>query len=275
MNNKQLDKRVTDLAEIKRMEVHIMDFFMDFCHRHELRCFLAYGTLLGAVRHKGFIPWDDDIDLIMPRPDYDKMLKLWKDTPEYQMLEVSRTGDYAYAFAKICSANTYMEENGVIGQYDMGLYVDVFVFDALPGTPEQSRKFLNRFATLEKARMYSNMPLGPLLRDGGRNWDRKLLWHLLKAVGPHRIAKYIDRRSGVCDYDSASHGACLHTRFPERETLPASVYRQTVQLEFEGKFYDAPRDYDLVLSTCYGSYMELPPEEERVLKHNFKLWLCK
>ena len=275
MNNKQLDKRVTDLAEIKGMEVQIMDFFMDFCQAHGLHCFLAYGTLLGAVRHKGFIPWDDDIDLMMPRPDYEKMLKLWKDTPDYQILEVRRTGDYAYPFAKICNANTYMEENGVIGQYDMGLYVDIFVFDALPGTPEESRKFLDRTATLEKARMYSNMPAELLLRDGGHNWDRRLLWHLLKAVGPHRIARHMDRFNASHDYAAATWGACLDTRFPERETLPISAYAETVQLEFEGQTYPAPRDYELVLTTCYGDYMQLPPEEERVLKHNFKLWLCK
>lgn len=276
MERKNPGERITELAQIKQIEVQILDTFVSFCEEHDLTYFLAYGTLLGAVRHKGFIPWDDDIDVTMPRPDYQKLLQLWPKQGRYLLLECRHDKSYPYPFAKLCDDNTRIEEAGVVNPYEMGIYLDIFPLDGIPGTPEESRRTLRRFETLEKCRMYSEMPPESLFKDGQKsNFSRKLLWHLLHAVGAPRFSKWMDRAAKKYGYSDSQYGGLLMTRFSYREIYPLSILNETTKLEFEGKWYTAPADYDQILTLLYGEYMQLPPEEERVLKHNFKAWRCQ
>lgn len=275
MFHRELGERITDINEVKHIEVEILDAFVSFCNQNNLRYYLAYGTLLGAVRHKGFIPWDDDIDVTMPRPDYEKFISMWPTDGKYVVLECSQNDEYVYPFAKVCDAETFVQEHDVEGDYDMGVYIDVFPVDAIPGTLESSKRFITSLQNQEKCRMYSMMPCEYILKDGSKtNFARKFLWRVIKAIGPHRFAKRMDRRSQKYDYSSQLYGGVLITRFPEREIYPLSVLEETTEVEFEGKRYIAPADYNLVLTLLYGDYMELPPEEERVLKHDFKAWKC-
>lgn len=276
MNGKPLGERITDLQQIKKMEVEILDTVVSFCNQHNLRYFLAFGTLLGAIRHQGFIPWDDDIDIIMPRPDYQKLLELWQDKEHFVLLECNQNQDYAYQFAKVCNADTFMEEHNVTLKYDMGLYIDIFPCDCLPDNEKAKNSLIRKLATFEKMRLYSMMPMKALFRDNSKwNMDRRLLWYLLRCIGPHRIAIEIDKLSRKTAYSSKGLGGFLSSRFPEHELMPLSTYENTIEVKFEGKLYRAPENYDFVLRTTYGNYMEFPPEEEQVLKHSFKLWKCR
>ncbi len=276
MKQKELGERITDLSEVKKIAVEVLDAFVSFCDAHELTYFLAYGTLLGAVRHKGFIPWDDDIDVTMPRPDYQRLLELWPKEGKYALLECTQTEGYLYPFAKVCDSETFIQESGIEVSCDMGIYIDIFPLDGIQGTPEESQRTLHQFETMEKCRMYSMMPCKDLLKDGsGSNFSRKLLWQILRRIGPCRFAKWMDHRAQKYGYSGREYGGFLSTRFYTREIYPLSVLEHTTKIQFEGKWYTAPEDYDLLLSLLYGDYMQLPPKEEQVLKHNFKAWRCQ
>lgn len=276
MFNRKLQERITEIDEVKKIEVEILDYFVAFCEKHDLTYFLGYGTLLGAVRHKGFIPWDDDIDVTMPRPDYQKLLTLWPAEDRYALMECTRSKEYVYPFAKICDSKTYIQESNVSLDYDMGIYIDIFPVDAIRGTKDDSKRFLHSMQLQEKCRMYSMMPREYILkRDAKRNVSRKLIWSFLKHIGPHRFSVRMNRRSQKYDYAADGYGGVLCTRFPDREIYPLSLLAETTPVEFESKQYNAPAAYDTILTICYGDYMQLPPEEDQVLKHNFKAWRCE
>lgn len=118
-------------VELKRIELDILKYIKTQCEKYNLRYYLAYGTLLGAVRHKGFIPWDDDIDIHMPREDYDKLIELEYNNPDskYKLLSPKYNKDYYYSFAKMVDNETILEETGLKQIKELGVYVDIFPLD--------------------------------------------------------------------------------------------------------------------------------------------------
>ena len=267
------EKRITDLDEIKRREIKILDTFVEFCKKNNLKYYLAYGTLLGAVRHKGFIPWDDDIDVIMPRDDYEKLLALWDNTQRYRVMECKLDPNYIYPFAKISDSHTYLQEFDVLEDCKMGLYVDVFPYDCVGQDKKQAKKFIKRCAFMEKLRIYSMLSFDKIKsEDSKKNLGRKVLWKILRKTGPARISRYQDKVSRKYFGQKGKWKGLLCTQYPEREILSAEVYEDSIEIVFEGKKYNAPANYDHMLKKLYGDYMKLPPKEEQVLKHNFKVW---
>ena len=125
--------------------IHMMDILQDmqrFCEEKGLRYYLSYGSLLGAVRHKGFIPWDDDIDIWMPRPDYERFCKEY-DHPHYKVLSAWTDKDYPLDFAKVHDIRTKVVEEG--GDGDWGVFVDIFILDGIH-SPEEGVRMMKRVA---------------------------------------------------------------------------------------------------------------------------------
>ena len=271
-------KEITEIQQVKSIEIKVLNVIVDFCEQHNLKYLLAYGTLLGAVRHKGFIPWDDDIDIFMPRPDYQKLISLWKDNDNYGLLECTKNKNYIYPFAKMYDKHTIILEKEIDIQCDMGIYVDIFPYDSINNTYEESRKFLKKCETYEKCRLYSALPYEKILHENKiKNLGRFALWRVLKTFGPAYFSrkenqlyqKYADQ------FDTTEQMGCLWTRKAELEIVPRNVFDETMDMEFEGKMYKIPANYDVMLKTKYGDYMQLPPEEDRVLHHGFKVWECE
>jgi len=128
------------LQELKDIEFDILKMFDAFCKENNIRYFFAYGTLLGAIRYKGFIPWDDDVDVLVPREDYDRLLKLFTDSEQYRLYAYEREPKYRYPFAKLCDMTTRKDEGGYENGVELGVDIDIFPLDAWDNDLEKAKK---------------------------------------------------------------------------------------------------------------------------------------
>ena len=131
--------------------VEVFSTFISFCTRHQLRYFCAGGTAIGAVRHQGMIPWDDDIDVCMPRPDYERFRKLWHEQPveDYELIGPESDDAYPLPSLKLCNAHTTLVEFAEI-PYLTGLYIDIFPVDGAPDDDAEALQLLRRYQRLKK-----------------------------------------------------------------------------------------------------------------------------
>lgn len=251
------------IDELKRMQKGILDEVVAFCEEHGLRYYLAYGTLLGAIRHKGYIPWDDDIDIHMPRPDYERFIELYNSKPArgYEVVTHELDRHYHVPFAKIYRKGTIVNEF-FYKQSVFGVYVDIFPLDGIKSRWQayicgqcirfmyiKTSIFCDRQTLARKARLLvTKMILLPFS-------SHFILKTMRKIATRHRYGECAQ----VCSFGSRT---CL------REILPREVFDGHTTVEFEGSSYRAPQGYDRYLTQKYGNYMQLPPEEKRVSSHD-------
>lgn len=252
-----MDKYLS-LDEIKSIELGILDYVAGICEKHHLRYYLAYGTLIGAIRHHGFIPWDDDIDIVMPRPDYEKLLDICQSaSPEkrYQMLN-SRDEGYLYGFAKVVDRRTEMVDDTVEMIPGLGIWLDIFPYDGMTSKNSWNNRICYYLNKLRGAAIYKEFPQGK-----GANY---FVWKLCRLIGYRIFLKWYERLCKVVPYDTSQYVGLISDR---RDYHPRELFKETIKVQFEGKEYDAPIGYDQMLRNYYGDYMQLPPEEQRVSHH--------
>jgi lipopolysaccharide cholinephosphotransferase len=255
--------------EQKRMELDILSFFHDFCQKNNLRYYAIGGTLLGAVRHKGFIPWDDDVDVMLPRSDYERFLQLFPqvDTGHYSLVSGKTNPDYPYNFAKIEDNRTILFEKSMSYSFS-GIYIDVFPLDFLPENPERRQK-LNRqldfLYALVGAKVLRWVPRHSRLKTLGAALSRIFLSFIPVGVLRNKIDNLVSL--------SSKSPTSLVGILAIRKTIPTYCFdsawmSEVVSLPFEHLSIRAPREYAKVLETAYGNYMQLPPVEERTYTHS-------
>lgn len=252
--------------QIWATEQDILDVIHQVCTEHGLRYSLAYGTLIGAVRHKGFIPWDDDIDLMMPREDYEKLLVIWNQSaPKGYILQNTRTdSDFTQNFTKIRKDHTTFLQGEAerTKHYHKGIFVDIFPGDRVPsGKIGRNIQYIACAVNLLYSRGYTS---------GSGGTIGKVERALLKAPKE----KYAVRRERAAKKIRSWNGdESLQYVFPStiecsRKYYPANLFENMKTIEFNGKQYMCVADVDATLRVEYGDYMQLPPEEERVWKHH-------
>lgn len=261
------------LDELKELQLEILKSVAAFCQERNLRCMLAYGTLLGAVRHKGYIPWDDDIDVIMPRDDYNRFLESFNGSiPHLKVMAPEFDPSYYAPYANVYDDRTLLIEDLVShGKYDLGVKIDIFPFDYVPSDYELYHELWttakrNTFRLFAKTRKLSSCR--------GMAWLKLALRKLQYAfISVRQIQER--QMELVKNPRYASNGPLMdEIALPERhETLVSEQDLFPVtQLPFEGELFSAPCNYDKMLKVIYGDYMQLPPEEERTVKHSFNAY---
>ncbi len=257
--------KTISINELKTIQIDILQSFHDFCIQNDLKYSLAFGSLLGAVRHKGFIPWDDDIDLMMPRSDYERFVNSFQHK-FYKVYDYRFNEDYVLPYAKLADTRTLLIENANFK--DIGINIDLFPIDSLADTKEASVVFLKSLVPLKrKFRM-------KVLKPSPKNvwWKRiairlskVLVWHLsLKS-----IAKEINQRiENNPIHDAAFVGTPAGSDPNASNSLyERELFNSYIDMEFEGRFFKVAAGYDKILRNYYGDYMQLPPIEKRTSPH--------
>ena len=250
-------------VELQEIEVGILRDFIYVCEQLNIKYYLIGGTLLGAVRHKGFIPWDDDIDVGLMRDDYERFLKEAGELlPEHLFLQTYETdSEYPQVFAKIRDKNTAFIETSVKdNKMNHGIFIDIFPLDRCNIDKRKSFSF-----TL-KQKIYT-MRAGSLMKNHKLDFRRSLIRQVCKLIcpSPHKAQIKLDKL-----FRSMPDGDCIINFsgiYGDRELMPEGWYGDGVFLEFENLQVRVPKEYTKWLSQVYGNYMELPPEEKRVTHH--------
>lgn len=263
-------KEKLDIEEIRSIEIDILKKVAEFCDDNSISYFLCAGTMLGAVRHKGFIPWDDDIDIMMPRPDYDKFIKLF-DINGLRALNYVAYPKYKYPFIKVEDLNTILIEKEHDNKYNFGVNIDVFPIDGFPNNDEEVRKHID---TLNFYRMLLSFKLSSKINNN--NIIKKIVVYMVKCI---YSTKYINRKITEValryPFGKTKLSGLAVWGYKLNEVCPTNIYNKKIDVEFEGHIFKSVADYDTYLTTIYGDYMELPPEEERVSNHNFVAYRIK
>jgi lipopolysaccharide cholinephosphotransferase len=250
----------TILRKLQFVQLEIMDEFVRICEKHRLSYFLTGGTALGALRHKGFIPWDDDIDIGMPRIDYENFIKL-SDTEldnKYYVHCIQKNKNAIFSFIKICKKNTISVKHDIKNlKYNLGISIDIFPYDnAINFTPILFlQKTLYRIFSslvLYKIDTEKNSTKARVMRIIGKPFPLKALQTLRQI--PLKIYKNVDTGYFVQWTGTYSYN---------RETFKKSDFYPLIKIEFEGKQYNCLWNLNSYLTQMYGSYITLPPENER------------
>lgn len=247
---------------MQQVELEILKVFAQICKELDLKYYVIAGTLLGAVRHQGFIPWDDDIDVGMPRADYERFLQeAPKHLPEHLFLQTYKTDPgYLHVFAKIRNSNTAFIETGIAHQkMNHGMFLDIFPLD------NYSLKMDSGWVKLRRTLIDLRLSYG--YRADGHSRKIRLLRPVSKLFYP-TLQKAKEAKEKL--YSSVEYtGMTVNCSgiYGQREIMPADWYGQGTELEFEGVKVMAPAQYHQYLSQMYGNYMQMPPVEKQVSHH--------
>lgn len=255
------------IEEHKRVELDILSDVARFCDENSISYFLAYGTLIGAVRHKGFIPWDDDVDIYMPRPDYERFLELFAGEAKPSRLEVIHPFHERskHAFTKIIDTRTQKHEDGYSDADLLGVDIDVFVVD---GQPDGDAEFERWFKKLYRLYLLDYLSS----RECGASLKSKLAHFGIKLVGVFLPRRKIRKKTaalhekypyGSTKYAGSITGICNN----RGDRAPTECFEGSLPCEFEGRSFKMPVGYHEIMTRLYGDYMQLPPETERVAPH--------
>ena len=253
------------LKHIHDVELMILKDLISFCEDNDLTYFMYAGSLLGTIRHRGFIPWDDDLDVVMLRQDFEKFKKLYHSNEKYELLTIESEKDYCYMLAKLSLKNTRFEEEWAKHlDFTIGFNIDIFVLDDL-----SNNKF-KRSYQLKKAFLYNRLLVTSKIRVDDLPFVSKFIshsmYHILNFlnVTPSKLnRRYLNFLNKYADVDSEKVFDFSANANEYPLTYDKNDFKESVKVKFEDIHVNVPKNYDKILTELYGDYMQLPPEEER------------
>lgn len=255
------------IEELRELQMQILDYVDAFCCKHEIKYTLSGGTLLGAVRHGGYIPWDDDIDIQMLRNEYIRFTELWnasKSGHPYEFISIESGNSYGSPIGKVCNPNTIL----IVREVEItGVFVDVFPVDYVKDMDD----FSIRHSMVMKLRKLQGFDMA-LKQKKYHNWIERLMIKFRKsnkslcqlAEEINGIAMARHHQSQNCSYlfELVAGSLC-------KSPIPKSIFNEYQRIPFENRMYMAVKDYDTYLAATFGDYMTLPPVEKRITHHHF------
>lgn len=262
--------RKMSINEYKETELKILLAFDKFCKENELRYYLAYGTLLGAVRHKGFIPWDDDIDVVMPKPDYDRLLNIFPSDYESKLYQDKywlcsfEHNNNIRAFSKIIDTTTIIEEPYVKKDHRIGLWIDIFPVSGLPADDDELKKFYKIIYLCKKISLLNQAKIGKGHGFIKTYFVKPLCILIVKSINIHDfIAKRIFSMYKKYPYATSKYVGVTWGDGIQEKMLKSDFEKSGGKITFEGHVFPTYVDWDNRLQAWYGNYMILPPKEKR------------
>lgn len=263
-------ERIT-IDQVRAVQVDILKYFASYCYEHQLRFFLAGGTLIGAVRHHGYVPWDDDLDIVMPRPDWEKFISMNRiEFGPYEIRSYQYTPEiHPRPLLRIVDKRYFMQINHI--QHYLPLWIDVEPLDGLPSNTAERKKHFARAKILQKliAGSYSDF------FKVRKRWLRalkRLVFLPLRMIGPLFFIKKLEKLGKKYDYESAEYAGTFTCGYGFSEGVRKRVYATADFTDFCGETFPIPAGYDEILTNNYKEYMMLPPARKRRV-HMIGAWV--
>lgn len=254
--------------EIKRKELNILIEIDEICRQYNIEYFLAYGTLIGAIRHEGFIPWDDDIDIVMKREDYEKFISVFneKKNSKFKLLDIDRVDDYYYPFLKVVDTTTKVKELNFKEISDLGVWVDIFPLDNYD-EKRLNKKFIE---SIKSKLLLSRSVKFVKTKSKIKSFIKFIAYIIYRNKNPKKygiIINNIGKRMNV----KTDKYCVLFPPNINKNIYKSDLYNEHIECNFEGKRFFIPKKYHEILTSYYGEYMKLPPIEQRSSGHNIKV----
>ncbi len=266
------------MKEVQQVSLEILHQVAEVCEAHNWRYSLVYGTLIGAIRHQGYIPWDDDVDIMMPRKDYDVFLNyMHEHRAEYPNLKVfdpKSCKDYPYMIARV-SDERYGIKMENEKPYGMGVFIDIYPYDGLGNTKQEAVSFGRKGDLLsslcyQATREHFAMETTTTALKKALKFPTYLV---SKCIGKGYFQKQLAKLEGVKSYDEAQYVGCaVWLSGGEKDIFKREWFDDLVLVPFEQYQFRVPKAYDAVLRHIYGDYMQLPPEKDRIGHHYYTVY---
>lgn len=258
------------IQELRNIQLDILQNVDEFCHKHGIRYSLCGGSLLGAVRHQGYIPWDDDIDIMMPRPDYEKFIKTYSSETDY-LIDFIKEEGYRETFVKICRKGTLMID-ALLGRGGFGVNIDLFPID---GVPEKSPlKYVDDVLRF-KEKIAKFCPYYKIMSTNRGVWFAK---YIVKRLTCFQFMSILHLKQKFNEmlinnaFENNSLAGVISGSYGYREVVDKDVFLQYCDMQFEGFSFKCISRFDEYLSSIYGDYMMLPPKDKQVAPHHYKVY---
>ena len=270
-------ERYLNIREIQLEEKNILDHVVRFLDKNNINYSLCGGTLLGAIRHKGFIPWDDDIDILMTRPEYDKLQEIIKKDNSilgnnlyFHSVESNNSN---MPFTKVYNHNIRAFDWRYKDKYEKYLWIDIFPIDGFPESDDECKKWFKKRNNIKRMFLYNKMNIKFLFSKKG--FIKTIVRLSIKIASlffkDNYYAKKIISLGKKYPYETSKYTGCYVWGYGPQEKMKKEDYEKYIDVEFEGTKYKGLKEYDKYLTNLYKDYMQLPPEEKRVT-HSFKAW---
>lgn len=273
-----MSQQYMSMQDIQKVSLNILKKTAEICDKQGIKYCLAYGTLIGAIRHKGYIPWDDDVDLMMMRPDYEKFLKYYAEHKEefgcLEVMNMDNNPKYPYMITRVSDSRYTIK---VKNERDcgLGIFIDIYPIDGIGNSEEEAKALLIKSCKYPSSiflatRKYYHFGIT-------KTWKKRLIkvpaFIYTHIMGKNYFVKKLNALLADLDYDHSEYVGCpAWTNFPYIDVYRKEWFEDLIKVPFEdGEFY-APREYDKVLRITYGDYMQLPPEKDRIYHHMYRAY---